>query len=393
MSKITLKEVAESTVPSPAAGTKTIFLDSADGVMKYKLSDGSVVPVAGATQHVINETLTYEDFNASSNFYFDVSIGELPAKSMIDFASIVILGDWLDDEISNLRCGIIVKDPNGDLSVDITYGSKDIPAIINSNMWFLLGPNSGVAGFLTANTMVFNQDEALDIVVRFSIDTTTSSFVARDSGSSQITEVTTVDDISGSLDAKYFTISSGGTDYYVWYDTGSSVDPAPGGTGIRVIIGANDTAETIAYLTAVELRAGLFTVTISQVDDKIRIREAGTTMLTVADAGDSGFTVDIKNVGGPALTIIGVNQSLLTFTVAGDKTPRFFAGAKFNVSGSTGNDGRYEVISSLFDTTNTIITVAAIPDATVDGEINTFKILSDLTSGSLKAIIKYSTYE
>ena len=81
------------------------------------------------------------------------------------------------------------------------------------------------------------------------------------------------------------------------------------------------------------------------------------------------------------------------FTVSGDKTPRFFAGAKFNVDGSTGNDGRYTVISSLFDSTNTVITVDAIPDGTVDGTINTHKILSDLTSGSLKAILKYSVYE
>lgn len=55
-----------------------------------------------------------------------------------------------------------------------------------------------------------------------------------------------------SISAKYFSVSSLDTDYYVWYNTGASVDPAPGGKTelVEVAVLAGDTAIQIATKTA-----------------------------------------------------------------------------------------------------------------------------------------------
>ncbi|HIJ20296.1 MAG TPA: flagellar hook-associated protein FlgK, partial [Deltaproteobacteria bacterium] len=50
---------------------------------------------------------------------------------------------------------------------------------------------------------------------------------------------------------EYFTLSAPTTDYYVWYEKdGTGIDPAPGGTGIKVKISTGDTAAQVASLTA-----------------------------------------------------------------------------------------------------------------------------------------------
>lgn len=52
--------------------------------------------------------------------------------------------------------------------------------------------------------------------------------------------------------SKYFTFTApvaGPTSYYVWYQIGSSADPAPGGTGIKVSITGLETAAEIVTLT------------------------------------------------------------------------------------------------------------------------------------------------
>lgn len=81
----------------------------------------------------------------------------------------------------------------------------------------------------------------------------------------------------------------------------------------------------------------------------------------------AGWTVTTNKV---TLPITGVNQGSQTFTVAGDQTPYFEAPYTFTVSGSTGNDGTYTVVSATFALGSTnIVTVEAIPNATVDGSI------------------------
>jgi len=70
--------------------------------------------------------------------------------------------------------------------------------------------------------------------------------------------------------------------------------------------------------------------------------------------------------------ITGVDRMAGTFTVAGDQTGSFLSGSDAIVTGSTGNDGSYTIVSSVFGTATTITVDEAIPDATVDGSIEVF---------------------
>jgi len=68
--------------------------------------------------------------------------------------------------------------------------------------------------------------------------------------------------------------------------------------------------------------------------------------------------------------IVSVSITLDSFAVAGDKTSKFPAGFKFNVRGSTGNDGEWTVSSSTFDGENTVVSVTGnVTDTTADGKI------------------------
>ena len=67
--------------------------------------------------------------------------------------------------------------------------------------------------------------------------------------------------------------------------------------------------------------------------------------------------------------ITGVNQGSGQFTIAGNYSLRFSSGSQFNIYGSTGNDGPYDIVS-VSDTDPTVITTSqAIPDNTVNGVI------------------------
>lgn len=72
---------------------------------------------------------------------------------------------------------------------------------------------------------------------------------------------------------------------------------------------------------------------------------------------------------GAGLAITAAIPAAETFTVAGDKTALFVAGLKFRVEGSTGNDGSWEVDSSVFGAATVITVTGNITDATADGTI------------------------
>ncbi len=70
--------------------------------------------------------------------------------------------------------------------------------------------------------------------------------------------------------------------------------------------------------------------------------------------------------------ITAVSLANNTFTLLGDHHLRYTLDVPFFVDGSTGNDGLYSVISSTYDGTNTIITVAQpILSSVADGNITT----------------------
>ncbi len=47
----------------------------------------------------------------------------------------------------------------------------------------------------------------------------------------------------------YWTFNDGTSNYYVWYQIGTSADPTPGGTGIQVTLGGGETAKGVAQAT------------------------------------------------------------------------------------------------------------------------------------------------
>lgn len=107
-------------------------------------------------------------------------------------------------------------------------------------------------------------------------------------------QLTAIADVGGNLGGKYLELMS---DSYVWFDTGSDVDPAPAGkTGIEVTISNDDTANAIASLmqAAIDLDA-LYNATVSGavVDVKAVAVGAQTDSVDV----DSGMSVSICRKG------------------------------------------------------------------------------------------------
>jgi len=75
-------------------------------------------------------------------------------------------------------------------------------------------------------------------------------------------------------------------------------------------------------------------------------------------------------VGKHSYAIVAVDTGNETFSIAGDHSSELSATEKFDVVGSTGNDGQWTVQSIVYSDPNTVITVTGdITDATVDGDI------------------------
>lgn len=107
-------------------------------------------------------------------------------------------------------------------------------------------------------------------------------------------------------------------------------------------------------------------------------RPYGGSLQTLVDDSTNAYTEKlylvinsiVTNKVDVSLSIINLNATLTGFVVTGDKSANFVAGVIFTITGSTGNDNVYEVVSSTFDGTNTIISVASIVSDVADGQIN-----------------------
>jgi hypothetical protein len=95
----------------------------------------------------------------------------------------------------------------------------------------------------------------------------------------------------------------------------------------------------------------------------------------VYDMGDltgRGYTqiLGLINAKTFSRAVTGVNLSLNTFTVGGNRTAEFIPNQPFYCTGSTANDGLYSVVSSSLVIGDTVIVVKqSIPDDTVDGTL------------------------
>lgn len=124
-----------------------------------------------------------------------------------------------------------------------------------------------------------------------------------DDGIPEITRLITrpADSDPDPLGGKFFTLSSASTDYYVWYNTGSDTDPAPGGTGVEVAIAADELAPAVARKTTEALRA--------LAGEPFLVRVIGNTMyiettdledVTDSTNGDTSFDIlKVQDGGGP----------------------------------------------------------------------------------------------
>ncbi len=83
-----------------------------------------------------------------------------------------------------------------------------------------------------------------------------------DTGVKQVQSITAVADVADSLNSTYLLLSSINTstkaqkNFYMWFDTGTGVDPAVASrTGIHVVISTGDSAEAVAIATRSALNA------------------------------------------------------------------------------------------------------------------------------------------
>lgn len=98
--------------------------------------------------------------------------------------------------------------------------------------------------------------------------------------------------------------------------------------------------------------------------------------------------------GATVYAITAVSIANKTFTIGGDQTALIGAGSKITVSGSTGNDGDYNVVSSTLTGGDTVITVVeTIADATADGDIartrKPYLYLGNVVTGSFTSDITF----
>lgn len=131
---------------------------------------------------------------------------------------------------------------------------------------FVNWSNLGGAATVTAasNTLIAEQDMCYRALRAVFTSTATGSQTVTalaDTGSRQSSTIQPVADVAGSLNNKYFFISSVNPyqtqkNFYVWFDNGGGVDPAvPGKTGVHIVYTNGATAATLGGLIATALAA------------------------------------------------------------------------------------------------------------------------------------------
>lgn len=115
----------------------------------------------------------------------------------------------------------------------------------------------------------------------------------------EVSSVTAVADVAGSLNNKYFLISSPSVNYYVWYNINSAgVDPAVAGrTPLEVAAATGATAAAVATATRAVLDAHAAFVCPAPVGAVMTVTNAVAGAAPDTAAGNSGFTVGTTTQG------------------------------------------------------------------------------------------------
>jgi hypothetical protein len=141
----------------------------------------------------------------------------------------------------------------------------------------------------------------------------------------EVSSVTCVADVSGSLAGKYFEFSAGdsGTNYYAWYKvSGTGSDPLiTNRIGVEVDIATNDTATTIASSTSTAINTALSaTVAASASSATVTLTNVIGGLTTSGNAGTSGFTFTVTTKGGHSITFTGSTSLTENLTAITDIT-------------------------------------------------------------------------
>jgi hypothetical protein len=119
-------------------------------------------------------------------------------------------------------------------------------------------------------------------------------------GVAEVSLVVTVPDVAGSLGGTYFTFSTAldAAKYYVWLDSGLSVDPAPAGlTPIHVVYTSGDSDVVLAGLIKSAITLSGAAVSLGGSGANIIITNSATGVATDAAANTSTFAVSTTTQG------------------------------------------------------------------------------------------------
>jgi hypothetical protein len=149
-------------------------------------------------------------------------------------------------------------------------------------------------------------------------------------GKQEVSRAVCVADSARSLSGKYFTIRDGAdASYYVWYSVsgGANTDPAPGGTGIKISLIANDINSVVARKTKEQLHGYVDKWTIAWNNaTQLDFTNVAYGACTDAGAGTSGFTVTTPTAGIAATGALATKTKLCVVNVASGDTDHAVAG-------------------------------------------------------------------
>lgn len=210
--------------------------------------------------------------------------GKFDSNQLVSASFMAVFGDATVDgtfkiQASNDPCAF------GNMAVDFTPTNwVDIPSATATI-------TNGASALITIANMTYRWVRAVWAVTGAGVQT-----------------VTTVADVSGSLNSKYFLLSApnGGVNYYVWINVDSGgVDPAlPGKTGVPVAISSGASAATVAtaVAAAVDALAAFVSAAVGAVVTITNASAGG--MIPASDgAAPTGFAFAVTNGGSSTINV------------------------------------------------------------------------------------------
>lgn len=287
----------------PAMGQFLMGIDAATKALMVIDHNGVIAPAGSFVQ---KHTINFDDFAGLAQIE-TLSLGLVPPNAVFNGIRIHQKEDFVTNGISTALFRVGVVDTSDTIQYINGYtGTVSIKEFVISS---LAGNNSGVASNDLSGigtNIIFNTTSEQNLFLTIGVDAknTAGNIVSLISSQAVVDFIVANGSILG---GKYFTFATQANEYYVWYNTGSSTDPTPGGfsgapTGIEIAINIADTAENVARKTQFGLRAEFeASLNLSSSVTTIRIGEisSGPTAYT-HDVGTSGFIINTLTEGGVA---------------------------------------------------------------------------------------------